>query len=241
MGQSITFENSLQNIYPLLLSKKKRKYMIIKRVLDVIIAGVCLVIMSPVFIAVAICIKCEEPYEKVFFFQKRVGCNGKIFNIIKFRSMKSNMPDNLATCNVKNPEKYMSCVGKFIRKSSIDELPQLWNVLRGDMSIIGPRPLILAEKEIHTLRQRYGIYQILPGITGLAQVNGRDILDICEKVSLDWMYLKCFGPIQDIKIICSTIKVVFKHEGYHEGKILKYMKEDTNDTRIHCWEQGNTG
>lgn len=239
--QSIGIQEELAKLYPMLLSPQKRLYMSIKRLLDIIVAGGGLILLTPILIIVAIGIKCESPFERIFFCQKRIGHNGKCFKIIKFRSMKSNMPKNVATCNVKNPEKYMSCVGRFIRKNSIDELPQLWNVLKGDMSIVGPRPLIVEEEEIHALRMHYGIYQVLPGITGLAQVNGRDMLNIYEKVTLDWMYVSQFGFIQDMKVIWNTMKVILRQEGYQEGCIPKYMKEETNDTCICCGKQRDTG
>ena len=236
MEQFVNFKSRLINMYPLVLSEKNFQYKMLKRILDIIVSGLGLVILLPIFMGIAICIKCESPDEKVFFFQKRIGYNGKIFKIIKFRSMKSSTPENMATRDVICPEKYMSCVGKVLRKSSLDELPQLWNVLKGDMSLIGPRPLIVTEEDIHILRKYYGIYQILPGITGLAQVNGRDTLDIYTKVSLDWKYLKDFSLAQDIKIIGRTIKVVLKNVCYQEGTINKYTKEEINDTCIHCWE-----
>lgn len=231
----------MEEIYPVVLRKKDKAYKALKRIMDFFLAFSCLLIISPLFLIISLGIKCESPKENIFFRQERVGCGGKIFQIIKFRSMRSDTPPNMATGQLENPEQYISAIGKFIRKSSIDELPQLWNVVKGDMSLIGPRPLILAEKEMHTLREHYGIYQILPGITGLAQVNGRDSLDDNKKVYYDWQYLRNFGLIQDIKVLINTTKVVMAQEGYREGKNVKETEEVSDETYIHSREQGNTG
>ena len=148
------------------LTRKQKKYLAVRSVIDRILAVLALVLLSPLFLAVSIAQKVSAPDEPIFFLQKRVGKGAHCFNIIKFRTMKSSAPKNVATGDLENPQMYISKVGRFLRDTSIDELPQLANVVRGEMSLIGPRPLVYTEREIRFLRRWYGVYQVTPGITG---------------------------------------------------------------------------
>ena len=196
-------------------------YKIIKRILDFILATVSLFIFAIPLLLVAIVIYIDDPGD-VIFSQERVGYKGRLFKLYKFRSMKISTPKYLATSEVINPDEYITKIGRVIRKYSIDELPQLFNVFLGDMSIVGPRPLIANEKDVHDMRMHYGVYEIKPGITGLAQINGRDTVAPVEKVEWDKKYLESLGLVTDIKIILETaLKVVRGRdvvEGYHFDK-----------------------
>ena len=163
------------------LSDRQRRYVAIKRVIDTCIAAVALLILIIPFLLIAILQKLSSPTEPVFFLQDRVGLHGKVFKIIKFRTMKSTAPHDTATSDLENAEMYLSKLGRVLRRFSIDELPQLINVLCGQMALIGPRPLIVAEYPAQYLREFYGVYEVRPGITGLAQVNGRDTLNGCRQ------------------------------------------------------------
>ena len=156
------------------LTQKQKRYLAVRSIIDRILAALALVLLSPLFLAVSIAQKFSAPDEPIFFLQKRVGKGAHCFNIIKFRTMKSSAPKNVATGDLESPEMYISRLGRFLRDTSIDELPQLMNVVKGEMSLIGPRPLVYTEREIRFLRRWYGVYQVTPGITGWAQVNGRD-------------------------------------------------------------------
>lgn len=157
--------------------------------------------------------------EPIFFLQKRVGKDAHCFNIVKFRTMKSSAPKDVATGDLESPEMYISKLGHILRSTSIDELPQLWNVVKGEMSLIGPRPLVYTEREIHFLRCWYGVYQVTPGITGWAQVNGRDTVDIYDKVYYDREYVQNIGLKFDVRVVLRSIQVVFGRKGVVDGKI----------------------
>lgn len=204
-----------RGLYKLRISKT---YKIIKRFLDFILSTISLVVLAVPLLIVAIVIYIDDP-GNVIFSQERVGYKGKLFKLYKFRSMKISTPKYLATSEVANPDEYITKIGHIIRKYSIDELPQLFNVFLGDMSIVGPRPLIANENDIHAMRMKYGVYAIKPGITGLAQINGRDTVSPAEKVAWDKKYLDSIGLITDIKIVLETaFKVVRGRdvvEGYH--------------------------
>ena len=154
----------------------------------------------------------------VFFLQDRVGRNGKIFRLYKLRTMKQTAPAYLSTEEMENPGDYVTKTGRILRKLSLDEIPQLFNVLKGDMSLIGPRPLIPQEKDIHALREEKGVYTLRPGITGLAQINGRDQVEMEEKVRLDAEYLRKFGFLTDVSILLRTIPKVIDSEGVRLGE-----------------------
>lgn len=195
----------------------KRPYCVIKRVFDFVIALVgCLIALVPMAI-VALIIYVDDPGE-VLFSQYRVGRNGKRFKLYKFRSMKVSTPKYMSTAEIGDPKQYYTRVGKVLRKLSLDELPQLFNVVKGDMSLVGPRPLISDEYEMHVMRMRFGVYTTRPGITGLAQINGRDAVNPVEKIHFDVQYLREYGLWEDIKILLSTIPKVLRKEGVQDGK-----------------------
>lgn len=190
----------------------------VKNILDRILALLGLIILSPIFLLTALAIKIEEPKGKVFFIQARSGKEGEAFSCIKFRSMSTEAPDNAATWELDNADSYITKVGHFIRKTSIDELPQLINIIKGDMSIVGPRPVILKEKELINLRRQYGALSVRPGITGLSQISGRDNLPPSKKAETDGEYAANVTFLNDLKIILKTIPQVLSGEGVSEGK-----------------------
>ena len=148
-----------------------------------------LVILSPVLAVVALLIKLDSPHEEVIFKQTRIGKNGKPFDLYKFRTLRGDAPHEMSSAEIGNAQQYTTRIGEILRRTSLDELPQLYNIFRGDMSIIGPRPLILREEYIHVRREKYGIYNVKPGLTGLAQVNGRKDLNDDTKLWWDWVYV----------------------------------------------------
>lgn len=183
------------------------KYRYLKRLLDVGVSLTALIILAVPFLLIMAVIFIDDP-GPVFFRQYRVGLHGKRFRIYKFRSMMVDAPKYMSTEELKNPEMYTTRVGKIIRKFSIDELPQFINVLLGDMSLVGPRPLISDEYAVHKMRMRLGVYNIRPGITGTAQINGRDAVSAADKVRYDVLYLEKFGFWTDLKILFMTIPKV---------------------------------
>ena len=190
----------------------------VKNILDRILALLGLIILSPIFLLTALAIKIEEPRGKVFFIQDRSGKEGKAFSCIKFRSMSTEAPNNAATWELDNADSYITKVGRFIRKTSIDELPQLINIIKGDMSIVGPRPVILKEEELINLRRQFGALSVRPGITGLSQISGRDNLPPKKKAETDGEYAANVTFLNDLKIILKTIPQVLSGEGVSEGK-----------------------
>ena len=189
-------------------------YRVIKRIVDVICSLLGIIILSPILIIVSILIKLESK-GPIIFKQVRAGKNSKPFYIYKFRSMKTNTP-NIATNDFNNASDYITKVGRFIRKTSLDEIPQLFNILKGDMSIVGPRPVILEEVELIELRQMYNVDKILPGITGWAQINGRDNIGNEEKVKYYYEYLTKKSIIMDLYIIVMTALKVLKRSDIKE-------------------------
>lgn len=191
-------------------------YCAVKRGLDFILAALGLLVLLIPFAITALVVYIDDP-GKVFFVQKRVGRKGKLFNLYKFRTMKMDTPKYMATSDVDDPDKYITRAGRVLRKLSLDEIPQLFNVLKGDMSLVGPRPLIPNEEEIHTMRDRFGVYAVRPGVTGLAQINGRDLVSPAEKVRWDVRYVEKFGFRMDVKILFATVPKIFGGEGVVEG------------------------
>lgn len=191
-------------------------YCVIKRVMDAVLSFLGLTVLLLPLALVALWVYIDDP-GKVFFVHERVGKNGKLFKLCKFRTMKMDTPKNMATMDVEDPDQYITRAGKILRKLSIDELPQLWNVLKGDMSLVGPRPLIPQEEEIHVMRDRFGVYAVRPGVTGLAQINGRDLVSPAEKVRWDVRYVEKFGFGLDVKILLATVPKIFGGEGVVEG------------------------
>ena len=213
--------------YYVQMTNKQKHYLVVRSVIDRILAGIALVILSPLFLIVSIAQKISAPDEPIFFLQKRVGKNAHCFNIIKFRTMKSSAPKNVATGDLADPQIYISRLGRFLRDTSIDELPQLVNVVNGDMSLIGPRPLVYTEREIRFLRRWYGVYQVTPGITGWAQVNGRDTVDIYDKVYYDREYVQNVSLKFDLKVIWKSVLVVLGRKGVVDGKVDPEFRQES--------------
>lgn len=191
-------------------------YRRIKRVMDIVLSVMALVILLIPMLIVALVIFVDDP-GKIFFCQYRVGLGGRRFKLYKLRTMKSETPKYMSTSEVENPNQYITRVGWILRKWSIDELPQLINIIKGDMSIVGPRPLISDEYEIHDLRFKCGVYTVRPGLTGLAQINGRDTVTPADKVRWDVRYLEDFGFLMDARIVLATIPKLFGANGVEEG------------------------
>ena len=189
---------------------------IIKRLIDIIVSGIGLIILSPFFLALVIAIKLDSK-GPVLFKQKRVGINKTYFNILKFRTMRIDTPKDIPTHLLKNPDQYITKVGKFLRKTSLDELPQIINIFKGEMSIIGPRPALWNQYDLIAERDKYGANDVLPGLTGWAQINGRDELPIDVKAKLDGVYIEKMSFLFDIKCFLGTIVSVLKHDGVVEG------------------------
>ena len=191
-------------------------YRKVKRVIDTIISFVGLVILSPIFLILIVAIKLDSK-GPILFKQKRVGIHKSHFLILKFRTMHIDTPKDVPTHLLENPEQYITKVGKFLRKTSLDELPQIVNILKGDMAIVGPRPALWNQYDLIAERDKYGANDILPGLTGWAQINGRDELEIEEKARLDGEYVKKMGFFFDIKCMVKTFTSVLKHDGVVEG------------------------
>ena len=187
----------------------------LKRVLDFLLSLCGLLVLWPVFVIIAIAIKIDDP-GPVFFSQKRVGLHKRYFRLYKFRSMKVSTPD-VPTHLLEHPERYISRVGGFLRKTSLDELPQLLNILKGDMAVIGPRPALWSQEDLIAQRDKYGANDVRPGLTGWAQINGRDELTIEEKSAYDGEYVKRLSFAFDCRCFLGTIGAVLRHDGVVEG------------------------
>lgn len=189
---------------------------VVKRALDVILSGLGLVVLSPLFLGIVIAIKVDDP-GPAFFVQKRVGKNKKYFRLHKFRSMKISTPHDVPTHMLDNPEQYITKVGHFMRRTSIDELPQVWDIFVGNMSIIGPRPALWNQDVLVAERDKYNANDIRPGLTGWAQINGRDELEISDKAKLDGEYVQKKSLIFDIRCFIETVFSVLRSDGVVEG------------------------
>lgn len=200
-----------------------------KREFDIVLSLIAIVVLGIPMIIIAICVKKDDPQSKVWFRQQRVGKDDKIFTIYKFRSMTDNAPHQMATEDFDNSQEYITSVGKVLRKSSLDELPQLFNVLKGEMSLIGPRPLIPSEKRVLKLRDQLGATTVLPGITGLSQVHGRDELSDEKKAKYDSDYAHQICLSLDIWIFFKTILDIAQGKGIHDGKEDRNWKKKTED------------
>lgn len=197
----------------------------VKRAIDVVLSFSGLVVLLPVFAIIALAIKIEDP-GPVFFTQKRVGKNKRYFKLHKFRSMKMSTPHDVPTHQLKNPEQYITKVGKFLRAHSLDELPQIWDIFIGNMSVIGPRPGLWNQDLLTAERDRYGANDVKPGLTGWAQINGRDELEIPDKAKLDGEYVAKLGFGMDIKCFLGSVHVFGKDESVVEGGTGEMKKED---------------
>jgi O-antigen biosynthesis protein WbqP len=205
-------------------------YMVVKRLLDVVFSLIGLVIASPMFLFLIVIIKLESK-GPVFFKQKRIGIHKKHFNILKFRTMRVDTPNDKPTHLLENPEEYITKVGKFLRKTSLDELPQIWNILIGQMSIIGPRPALWNQYNLIEERDKYGANDVPPGLTGWAQINGRDELPIEIKAKLDGEYVEKISLLMDVKCFFGTIVSVAKSDGVVEGGTGKTSKKEIANSK----------
>ena len=200
------------------MRKPSESYLKLKKATDKILSGAGLVVLSPVFAGIALAIKAEDGFTApVFFKQKRVGIHKDHFMLYKFRSMRTDTPHDTPTHLLTDPEQYLTRVGKWLRKTSLDELPQLLNIFHGDMAVVGPRPALWNQYDLLEERDRYGANDVCPGLTGWAQIHGRDELEIKEKARLDGYYVKHMNPVMDIRCILGTVSSVLKSEGVVEG------------------------
>lgn len=191
-------------------------YKVLKSIIDRILAITGLVILSPLFLILVLAIKMDSR-GPVLFRQKRVGLNKRYFYILKFRTMRIDTPKDTPTHLLENPEQYITKVGRFLRKTSLDELPQIINILKGEMAIVGPRPALWNQYDLIAERDKYGANDILPGLTGWAQINGRDELPIDVKARLDGEYVSKISFLMDLKCIFGTVVSVVKQDGVVEG------------------------
>lgn len=197
----------------------------IKRCIDFILSLLGLIVLSPIFLILCIWIKLDSK-GPILFKQKRVGKNKEYFNILKFRTMSIDTPSDMPTHMLSNPEQYITGAGKFLRKTSLDELPQIINILKGEMAIIGPRPALWNQEDLIAERDKYKANDIKPGLTGWAQINGRDELEIDVKAKLDGDYVKKMSFLFDCKCFFGTITSVLKHDGVVEGGTGELHKEE---------------
>lgn len=191
-------------------------YQKIKRGIDFVLSLVGIMILFPFLLILAAVIKLDSP-GPVFFRQKRVGIHKTYFQILKFRTMRSDTPKDMPTHLLKNPEQYITKTGKFLRRTSLDELPQIFNILKGDMAIVGPRPALWNQYDLIAERDKYGANDVRPGLTGWAQINGRDELEIPVKAKLDGEYVRKMGPIMDLRCFFGTFLSVLREDGVVEG------------------------
>lgn len=199
-------------------------YKILKYVIDKVLALVGLIVLSPIFLVLILAVKVDSR-GPVLFKQKRVGIHKSHFNILKFRTMRIDTPKDIPTHLLQYPEQYITKVGAFLRRTSLDELPQIINILKGDMAIVGPRPALWNQYDLITERDKYGANDILPGLTGWAQINGRDELPIDVKARLDGEYVSRMGFLMDLKCILGTVVSVAKQDGIVEGGTGTLEKE----------------
>ena len=195
-----------------------------KRLIDILLSGCGIVVLAPVYLLIAAAIKVDDP-GPVFFRQKRVGIHKSHFQILKFRTMKMETPKDTPTHLLENPEQYITRVGRFLRKASLDELPQIFQIFTGEMSIIGPRPALWNQFDLIEERDKYGANDVRPGLTGWAQINGRDELPIDVKARLDGEYVKNISFLFDCRCFFGTVVSVLRHDGVVEGGTGQLEKE----------------
>ena len=191
-------------------------YRYIKRIIDILLSGLAIIILSPLLLILCIAIKLDSP-GPIFFTQKRVGIHKTYFQIYKFRTMRTDTPKDMPTHMLANPEQYITKTGRFLRKTSLDELPQIFNIFKGDMSIVGPRPALWNQDDLVAERDKYGANDVTPGLTGWAQINGRDELEIPVKAKLDGEYVKKYGFTMDVRCFFGTFLSVLRQVGVVEG------------------------
>lgn len=195
-----------------------------RRTFDFLSSLLLLILISPIFIVLMLLVKLTSR-GPIFFKQRRIGKNNKEFILYKFRTMRIDTP-NVATHLLKDPKKYITPVGKFLRKSSCDELPQLINIMKGDMTYIGPRPALYNQYDLTEMRTRVGVHRLLPGVTGWAQINGRDAISLSDKVMHDRFYLMNRSIIFNLRILCLTFLRVLKADGVVEGGVKKVEEKE---------------
>ncbi len=201
-----------------------KMYVAVKKIIDRFLAFIGLIVLSPLFLILIIAIKLDSP-GSIFFRQKRVGIHKTHFEILKFRTMRTDTPKDMPTHMLKNPDQYITKVGRFLRKTSLDELPQIINILKGDMAIVGPRPALWNQYDLIEERDKYGANDILPGLTGWAQINGRDELEIPVKAKLDGDYVAKMSFGMDLRCILGTVVSVARQDGVVEGGTGELHKE----------------
>ena len=196
---------------------EQKMFSVMKRIIDFSLSLAIIVTMSFIFLLLVIVIKLDSP-GPILFKQRRIGKDKKEFNILKFRTMKIDAPNDMPTHLLDKPDAYITPVGKFLRKTSLDELPQLINIVKGEMSIIGPRPALWNQYDLIAERDKYKANDVLPGLTGLAQISGRDELPIEVKAKIDGEYVGKMSPVLDSEILVKTVFSVLKSDGFKEGK-----------------------
>lgn len=201
-----------------------------KRLIDILLSGCGIIVLSPVLLVLALAIKIDDP-GPILFRQKRVGIHKTHFHIMKFRTMKMETPRDVPTHMLDNPEQYITRVGKILRKTSLDELPQIFQIFTGEMSIIGPRPALWNQFDLIEERDKYGANDVRPGLTGWAQINGRDELPIDVKARLDGEYVEKLSFLFDCKCFFGTITSVLKSEGVVEGGTGQLEKERAEEEK----------
>lgn len=199
------------------LSIRQKIYLPFKRFFDILLSLLTIIVFSPLYIILAILVKCSSK-GPVFFRQERIGKYKKHFKILKFRTMRIDTPKDVPTHLLENPEFYITGIGRFLRKTSLDEIPQAFNIFAGQMSIVGPRPALYNQDDLVAERDKYHANDIVPGLSGWAQCNGRDTLPISEKAKLDGEYVKRFNIWFDIRIIFRTFFQAFRGKDEVEGK-----------------------
>lgn len=207
------------------LTPKQKKYLKVKRVMDIVIGGMATIALFPVMIVLAVAVKLDSP-GPILFKQKRIGKYKELFEIWKFRTMRIDTPEDMPTHMLNNPDCYITRTGRLMRKFSLDELPQLIQCVMGRVSLIGPRPALWNQEDLVKERDKYGANSITPGITGWAQINGRDELEISEKARLDGEYVKHLSFFMDAKCFLGTIGSVLNSDGVVEGGTGELKKQN---------------
>ena len=210
--------------------KRIRTYTPIKRTIDVLLSGIGILVLSPILLLLCIAIKLDSP-GPILFTQKRVGIHKSYFQIYKFRTMRTDTPKDMPTHMLSNPEQYITRTGSFLRRTSLDELPQIFNIFKGDMSIVGPRPALWNQYDLIADRDKYGANDVLPGLTGWAQINGRDELEIPVKAKLDGDYVKKYGLGMDLRCFFGTFVSVLRQDGVVEGGTGSLHNKENSDKK----------
>ena len=210
------------------MQKRIRTYTPIKRMIDVLLSGIGILVLSPILLILCIAIKLDSP-GPILFTQKRVGIHKSHFQIYKFRTMRTDTPKDMPTHMLNNPDLFITRVGRFLRKTSLDELPQLFNILKGDMALVGPRPALWNQYDLLTEREQYGANSVRPGLTGWAQIHGRDELPIRQKAELDGYYVHHIQLKMDLECLWRTAGAVLRQDGIHEGRLEKQQMKGAKE------------